>query len=158
MTWPQTLINNSYINPYEYKFRYNEIYIREIKSFDNVDLYHIYHYDFTYNVYYTLYLEHKYWRINNININNIDIDFTYYLFPIYNNYWFSIINYVWIDIYDLYNDNYLVHFLIQRKNLINDLYKAVCNILNQKVIKNEFSIYIKNCLNIVLANKLLIKL
>jgi len=158
MTWPQTLENNSYINPYKYKFRYIEIFPRKIKNFKNIDLYYIYHYNFTYNVYYTLYFEHKYWRITNIDTNNININFTYYLFPIYNNYWFSIINHEWINIYDLYNDNYLVHFLIKCKNLIDDIYKAVCNLLNQKVNKNEFDIYINNCLNIILANKLLIKL
>ena len=158
MTWPQTLENNSYINPYEYKFQYNEIFFQEIKYFKNIDLYHVYHYDFTYNIYYTLYFEHKYWRIININTNNININFTYYLFPIYNNYWFSIINHEWINIYDLYNDNYLVHFLITHKNLIDNIYKAICNILKQKVNKDEFNTYMLYCLNIVLANKLLIKM
>ena len=159
MIWPQTLIDNLYINPYEYKFRYNEIFYSKIKNFNFIDIYYIYDWNFILKKYYTYYCENIYWKISDINEMRIASKYKRYVFPFYRFYSFVIYN-EYFNIYDTYDDKYIyyAYYNVKCKNIINDLYKASCNLLNQKINKDEFSIYIKNCLNIVNANELLIKL
>lgn len=158
MTWPQTLINNSYINPYEYKFQYYKIY-NGLKFFVNyhfVNIYYVYDWNFILKKYYTYYCENMRWKIYDIDEIRI-FKHKRYVFPFYRFYSFIIYNKIF-NIYNVYEDTYYEHYNVTCKNIINDLYKAVCNILNQKINKDELTTYIIHCLNIINTNELLIKL